>query len=80
MYGLKYLRLRSRLGFGTEIWDLDLGPGFGTWIGNLDLVLDLDLTIVFMLSCFPFLVDLICVTPLLFSISTMRCTTTKVHR
>ena len=31
MYGLKYLRLRSRLGFGTEIWDLDLGPGFGTY-------------------------------------------------
>ena len=32
------------LGFGTWIWDLDLGPGFGTRIWDLDLGLDLGLT------------------------------------
>ena len=31
-------------GFGTWIWDLDLGLGFGTWIWDLDLRLDLGLT------------------------------------
>ena len=33
------------LGFGTWIWDLDLGPGFGIWIWDFDLGLDLGLTI-----------------------------------
>ena len=32
------------LGFGTWIWDLNLGLGFGTWIWDLYLGLDLGLT------------------------------------
>ena len=32
-------------GFGSLIWDLDLGLGFGTWIWDSDLGLDLGLTI-----------------------------------
>ena len=35
------------LGFGTWIWDLDLGLGFGTWIWDMDLGLDFGLTIYF---------------------------------
>ena len=30
-------------GFGTWIWELDLGVGFGTWIWDLNLGLDLGL-------------------------------------
>ena len=33
------------LDFGFKIWDLDLGPGFETWIWDLDFGLDLGLTI-----------------------------------
>ena len=32
-------------GFGSLIWDLDLGLGFGTWIWDSDLGLDFGLTI-----------------------------------
>ena len=32
-------------GFWTLIWEMDLRPGFGTWIRDLDLGLDLVLTI-----------------------------------
>ena len=32
------------LSSGLRIWDLDLGPEFGTWIWDLDLGLDLGLT------------------------------------
>ena len=38
------------LGFGTWIWDLDLGLGFGTWIWDLDLGLDLGLTFVYIVK------------------------------
>ena len=37
---------RMDFGFGTWIWDLDLGLGFWTWILDLDLGLDLGLTTV----------------------------------
>ena len=33
------------LDFGFKIWDLYLGPGFETWIWDLDFGLDLGLTI-----------------------------------